>query len=450
MSISTLIIFLPLTLLMALALITRKMAEPMVAAALLAMLILHKTDFLNGTIDYMYGALSNSSYQFVLIILAGFGGMVKIFQESGALNGFGDWIAPFASGKKKPLILAWIMSGILFVDDYLSNLTVTFSLKDVTDRNGIPREHLAFQANAIDSCFCVILPFSSWVGFTIGLISDYGGDFNSYLKAIPFMFYPMLIIVCVLLLDLGIVPKVGHLKRAYERVEAGGPAFIEEEHGANLVNIELSSTEKRSSALNVIIPLFFMILGVMIFDKDLAHGLFLALLVQFVMYTTQKIMTIGEFFEHFLNGAMSMAGLAVIICFGFMLSAANKDMGLFDMIIGGVGAHIPVHLLPLFVFLIVGFSTFATAGCWTMQLICIPIFLPLAQSLGVPYELIIGPVMSGVSMGYTCCLYADSAFMTSAGSGVTNFRIIHTTMPYAIVCIILTCIAYFAAGFVFL
>lgn len=43
--------------------------------------------FLAGAIDALYGALSNSSYQFVLCITIGFGGMITLFQESGALMG---------------------------------------------------------------------------------------------------------------------------------------------------------------------------------------------------------------------------------------------------------------------------------------------------------------------------------------------------------------------------
>jgi len=49
------------------------------------MVLLHRQHFLTGAIDALYGALSNSSYQFVLCITIGFGGMITLFQESGAL-----------------------------------------------------------------------------------------------------------------------------------------------------------------------------------------------------------------------------------------------------------------------------------------------------------------------------------------------------------------------------
>ncbi len=44
----------------------------------------------------------------------------------------------------------------------------------------------------------------------------------------------------------------------------------------------------------------------------------------------------------------------------------------------------------------------------------------------------IAAVMSGIAMGYSLCFYADTVFMTTAGTGVSNITIIKTTIPYAI------------------
>lgn len=44
------------------------------------------------------------------------------------------------------MALAWAMALLLFVDEYLNALTVSFSVRDLADRHRIPREHLAFQA----------------------------------------------------------------------------------------------------------------------------------------------------------------------------------------------------------------------------------------------------------------------------------------------------------------
>ncbi len=424
--------FLPLTVLIVSALITRKMAEPMIGSTLLALLILHKQNILSGTIESIYGALTNSSYQFVILILLGFGGMIKAFQESGSLVGFGNWISRYASGPRKPLILGWLMGFVMFADDYLCTMTTTISLRETTDRNGIPREHLAYQTNSEASCICVLIPFSSWTAFTIGLLSEYDLNFGDYVRAIPFMFYPILMVALCLLVALGLFPRIGVLKEAYKRVEQGGSTESGEELGQSLVSLDSSGDYEPSSPVNLILPLVVMIIGVMIFDKDLIHGMYLAIFCQFILYVGQRRLTVAEFFEDFFEGARSMIALLIVVCFGFMLTAANEQLGLFDILIGSVGKAMPVWMLPAVVFVLAGFTTFATSGCWLMQIISIPIFMPLAMAGGLPLIYVVAPLMSGVTLGYGTCFYADSMFMTAAGTGVSNLRIVHTTMPYAL------------------
>lgn len=420
----------------------------MIAAALLAILIYYRGDFLAGIVESLYATISDPSYQFAVFMLIGFGGMIKLFQESGALVSFGNWAAKHASGQKKPLILAWLISLALFVDDYLNVLTVTFSLKDITDKNGIPREHLAFQANAVASCLCVLIPVSSWSSFMIGMLGTQDLGFSNYAGAIPYMFYAVITVILCLLIAAGVFPKLGTLKKSYERVEDGGPPLLVEEGSRSLVDIEMAENQSASSIFNIIIPIVVLVAGVMIFDHDLIMGIIIAVIVQFLMYTVQKVMTVGEFFENFFEGAKSMCTLAIVIFFGFILTSINKKLGFFDILIGGINHSIPAWTLPAITFLLVGFTTFATAGCLVMQIISIPLFIPIATALAFPVEPVIAAIMCGINMGYGCCFYSDSVFMTAAGTEVSNLRIIKTTIPYAVMTIALTTVAFLITGLI--
>ena len=284
--------------------------------------------------------------------------------------------------------------------------------------------------------------------FSIGLLSVHGLGFDDFVASIPYMFYPILMLALCLLIALGLFPKVGALKESYARVQSGGPVLMDEPQMKSLVNIETVEGQKPSSALNAIVPILVMVAGVLIFDDDLIHGLILAIVAQFLMYTGQRLMTIGEFFEKFFDGARSMTSLIIVICFGFMLSSANEKLGFFEILIGGVGETVPGWMLPVLAFILVGFTTFATGGCWVMQIIAVPIFIPLAQAAGIPVQFVIAAIMSGVTMGYGCCFYADAVFMTSAGIGVSNLRIIKTSAPYAIGTVILTAAGYLVCGLI--
>lgn len=78
------------------------------------------------------------------------------------------------------------------------------------------------------------------------------------------------------------------------------------------------------------------------------------------------------------------------------------------------------------------------------------VFLPIIVLivLAIKTKNMAAAIMCGVNMGYGCCFYADSVFMASAGTGVSNLRIIKTTAPYAIAVIILTAIAFLITGII--
>ena len=224
-----------------------------------------------------------------------------MFQKSGALLGFSDVMLKYANGPKKSLIFAWFMSIIMFLDDYLNTLGVSFSMRDITDRNRIPREHLAYQANCMAACLCVIIPFTSWTSFTVDLLKEEQLGFSDYVASIPFMFYPILTIICCLLLTIGIIPKIGALKSAYNRVEKGGSPIYEGEGTSKLVDMEMPENVRPSTPLNFVAPVIVMVAVVILYGNSLIHGLIAALAVQLIIYLPQKIMNLSEFFENLLS-----------------------------------------------------------------------------------------------------------------------------------------------------
>lgn len=442
----TVMAFLPLAFLIVYALKTRKMADTMVLATLLAVLLVHRQHFFTGLIDAMYTTLGNSSYQFALCSILGFGGMISLFQASGGLMGFRDLLAKAANTPRKTLLLAWLLSVIMFVDEYLNALTTTICLRDVSDKNRLPREHLAVQANIMACCLCVTVPFTSWTAFSVGLISDFGLGFTDYLQAVPFMFYPLAMMLVSLLLALGWFPKVGMLRQAYHRVASGGAAFEPGEKGEKLVDIDEVDEHNVSSAWNAIIPLAALVGGTVLFDNDLLHGIVIALVVQFLLYVLRRRMTVGEYFSHFFAGAKGMVSIAIVVGFGLMLSDANRALGLFDILINGIGSAVPAYLIAPLAFLLVALTVFAVGGCWAVMTIAIPVFIPMGLAAGVTAPLMIAAVMSGVTLGYSLCFYADAVLMTTAGSGVSNLTIIRATTPYALAVGTLSAAALLVAG----
>ena len=395
-----------------------------------------------------YGVLSNESYQFLLILLLGFGAIIKLFEKSGALLGFSDILSRFANTRKKAMVATWIMGIIMFVDDYLNVLAVSFSMKEITDRNRIPREHLAYGVNSMGASICVLIPFTSWSAFAIGTMTEQGLGFSDYVKAIPYMFFPIIAIIVCLLVALGVIPKVGLIKKAYERVDAGGPLLVEEESGGlPTMNMEGNNEGVQpSSPLNFMIPIVVLIAVMLLCNGSLVHGIIAAILSQLVLYTAQKIMTLSEFTNTLLEGVTGMASLAFVICFAYIVGVANDAMGFSNFVINGFNGAIPPSLLPAIAFLVVAGVSFAAASFWILIVISVPIFIPLAINMGIEPSIVVAAIMSGVAFGSKFCFYSDAVFMTSAGTGVPNITQIKAVAPYVLGSAVLSAIAFVIVG----
>lgn len=440
----------PIAVLIIGVLITKKMPEMIILSSIVGAVIVFKGDVFNGYVGWLYGALSNESYQFLLMLLLGFGGMIKLFERSGALMGFSNILSKFANTPRKSMVATWFMGIVMFVDDYLNVLAVSFSMKEITDRNRIPREHLAYGVNSMGACVCVLIPFTSWAAFAIGCMGEQGLAFGAYVRSLPYMFFPIIAILVCLLVALGVIPKVGLIKKAYARVESGGPLLMEEASGgSSIVKMEGGNDKvKASSPLNFVVPIAVLIVVMLLFDNSVVHGIIAALIVQMILYLAQKIMTLSEFMDTFFEGITGMAALAFVICFAYILGSANDAMGFSTFVINGLTSTIPPSLLPAIAFVVVGLVAFAAASFWVLIVITVPIFVPLSVSMGIDPAIIIAAIMSGVAFGSKFCFYSDAVFMTSAGTGVPNMTQIKAVAPYVLGSAALAAIAFVIVGFI--
>ncbi|NLD19629.1 MAG: hypothetical protein GX663_05195 [Clostridiales bacterium] len=435
-------------------LITKRMVEMIVVSTIIGAIIVYRSNVFDGYIELCYGALTNSSFQFLILLLLGFGGMIKLFEKSGAFQGFSNIISKFANTPKKSMVATWIMGILVFVDDYLNVLSVSFAMKDITDKHGIPREHLAYGVNSMGACVCVLIPFTSWAAFAIGVINEQGLGFTDYVRALPYMFFPIIAILLCLLVAVGIVPKVGPIKKAYERVASGGSVMpsVQEEGGTSFINMESSdegmSGVKPTSPLNFFIPIIVLIIVMLLCNNDVIHGIYAAIIVQLILYLAQRIMTLAEFVDAFLSGITGMASLSFIIMFAYVLSAENDALGFAPYIIDKLTQVIPPTLLPMIAFITVAFVAFAAGSFWILIVITVPIFVPLAASMGMDPVIVVAAIMSGVAFGSKICFYSDAVFMTSAGTGVSNMTQIKAIAPYVLGSAALAAICFAIVGFV--
>ena len=423
-----LIMLIPIILLVIVAFISRNLLFSMICAAFLAVVIECKGTFFTGFIDHIYEVLGNSTLQYILIFAVLAGAMIKLLEKSGAMTGFSKIMNKLANSSKKSMFLTWLLGGIVFIDDYLNALAVSTTMIGITDKQKIPREHLAYTVNSMGACVCVMLPITSWAACAISTLNDTGMGNKIYIQAIPFMFYPIAAIICCLLLALGIMPKIGNMKKAYERVNSGGDTLDEI---SKSTSEEIPVSNEKGNPWFFIIPMVVLVVVTIIFNINLVAGLMATLVVQGILYITTKTMTFKEFFECVERGAESMTEINLVVVAAFIMNLALSNMGFSDLVIKYCSENITPQLLPLIVFLAVAFLAYVTANFWALVVLTIPIFVPMAVKMGVNPAIIVGAIMSGVAFGSHCCMYADAVFMTSVGTGVNNMVQVKAMLPYA-------------------
>lgn len=408
----------------------------------------YKQDFFLSSITLARETLSSDQYQSLLFLVLGFGALIRLFEKSGALLGFNSIVRKFAKTQKHAMVVTWVLSLIIFIDDYLDILATSAAMKTTTDDLRIPREHLAYGINSMGACVCVLIPFSSWSAFAVSCIGEYGMGWGDYVKALPYMFFPIIAIVVCLLVAIGIIPKVGGLKKAYQRVAEGGPLHLKEEMGATVVNIEVDDKGEPSSPLNFIIPVIALVVVMIICGNDIVPGILAALIVQFFMYIPQKLMNVTEFINNAMEGLGTMVTLGICILFGNMIATCSSNMGFTDFIVKVLGAAIPPVLIPVITFVAIATVTWAACNFWVLILLTIPIFIPLAISTGMNPGIVLAALMSGAAFGSKFCLYSDCVFMTAAGTGVNNFAQIKVVAPYVLGSAALAAIAFLIVGII--
>ncbi|MCE2603855.1 hypothetical protein LH384_32720, partial [Pseudomonas aeruginosa] len=104
--------------------------------------------------------------------------------------------------------------------------------------------------------------------FFAGIFSDqkelqqYGEGMSIYIHAMPFIFYAITALIVVPLAIYGIIPKLGTMKKAYQRVAEGGNVYSQQSEKFNLSEKVMSQEEldtQDGKVMNFLIPMIVLI-----------------------------------------------------------------------------------------------------------------------------------------------------------------------------------------------
>lgn len=455
---------LPIFAILVIAVITKRTLFAMACGLGVAAILLTEGGLVgtvNTWIDYIYQSMANDSLQWLLVVIAMFGMLIHIFEKSRAVTDFGIWAGKFIKTKKMALFGTFIMGVIIFIDDYLNNLAVGTTMKGITDRLKIPRTQLAYVVNSVAAPVCVLIPLSSWAVFFAGLmekggVTIDGSGLKAYIHAIPYTFYGYIALLVVILHILGIIPKMGLIKKDSIRAEETGNVFPEGTD-PDLVESTLKQIQEEKNLnletsgarpYNFLIPLISMIVVTLLLDGDVLIGAMSALLVCGLLYIVQRKLSFFDYLTACFEGVESMSFVMILCVLAFAVQAANLDLNLAEYVIGITKPIMHGGFLPAAVFIVCAVYAYATGCFWDLAAIILPIVIPLAQAMNADPILACAAVFSGAAFGSNTCLYGDGVIICAQGCQIKSIDLMFATLPYALIAGGISAVLYLIFGFI--
>ena len=432
---------LPVAVVIVLVFFTRRTTVSLLAGTIVGAVLLYGTGFARPWLDVVYGVMGSDLWIWLVLVCGFFGSLVALFEASGGIMGFTGIAARFCRGERSTLLGAWLLGVVIFVDDWLSILSVGAAMRQATDRFRVPREMLAFVSNATASSVCVIVPTSTWGVFMISQLVSTGicpaeEGMTTFLHALPFLFYPLLALLCGMLYAAGILPRFGPMKKAYAVLRNRKPEPAEEDG---------EPAGKRSSALNFIIPVA-LITAITIATGEILYGTLACLVFCAVLYLPQKLMGPGEYLNTILSGFKDMVGVLFIVTSAFILRDINSLLGMPEYVIGAAKAAMSPQILPVAAFLIVTALGVAAGNFWGICAIAFPVIIPIAQALDGNLLLTAAAIISATAAASHICFYGSESTLACSAAQIDNVRYAQTAIPMLMVPFILSALFFLAAG----
>ncbi|MEE8815472.1 MAG: Na+/H+ antiporter NhaC family protein [Lachnospiraceae bacterium] len=431
--------------------ITKRCLEFMFAGSMVAAVFLFKSGFLAGWAQSLQDQLSENVWVMLVCLL--FGGLIGLLTDSKGSFGFSKYISKFCNTQRKTLLTTFVMGILIFVDDYLNVLSIGACMKKISDKQKLPRETLAYLLDSTGAPVCVLLPFSTWAVFYASLFYEQdsvkalgaGSPIASYTLAIPYLFYPIITLIIVFLFCMGWFPKLGPMKKAYERVEKTGMVYSERSRKYN--HAELEEDESEGNIWNFLIPMGVLVVYAVV-TGDILSAVILALIVCFVLYVPRKILTLDQFFASIIRGFADMLPTLTLLLTTFVLKDLSGQMGMTEYIIQIAEPYLFAEVFPAAVFVLGALLAFTTGSDWGMSSIITQIVFPLGAALGANPILIMAAVISGGTFGSHACFYADATLLASQSSGIDNMEHALSQLPYVIISAVASVACFTITGFI--
>ena len=249
----------------------------------------------------------------------------------------------------------------------------------------------------------------------------------------------------MVLFSLGIIPKLGGMKKAYRRVETTGKVYSDASRKYN--HEERRGYEEDGNIWDFVIPMAVLV-AIAIITSDLLLAVVVSIFVCVVLYIPRKVIELDQFFNLIVKGFADMLPTLILLILAFLLQKVTEEMQMTDYVISIAQPFLRGTLFPLITFILMAALAFATASFWGMSAVVAPIVFPLGAAIGANPILIMAAIISGGAFGSHACFYCDATLLSSSSAGIDNMEHAVSQLPYVSIAAVLSAVGFLVCGFV--
>ncbi len=438
-----------------LAIASRTSFEPLLIGCLVGFLLIGYKEHTNVFSDFIasfYKVMEDESSVWVILVCGLYGSLIGLMVRSGGTMKFGEWALKKIKTQRQALMGTWVLGLLIFLDDYLSALTVGLSMRRITDAFRIPRSKLAYIVNTTSAPWCVVVPISTWTIFVGKLletsgVAAKGKGLYTYWKMIPFVTYGYISVLLIPFFIYGLLPWFGKMKKADKVAAETGELTRMEVSLSGSIDVTPMNDKKQPKVLYFLLPILVLMASTIYFDIDALKGVMVTVAFTFIYYMILKLGTFKQLSETVFSGFNSMVYALAILMMSYILKDVNDKMGLTQYVLHGVSPYVNKALLPILVFGSLSLIAVTTGSSWGLYAVSLPLVIPLAQHLGSNVLLNCGAVVSAGVFGSNACLYSDATVLTAQSTQCNNLEHGLSQLPYATIAFGLSALAYLILGY---
>lgn len=406
----------------------------------------------SGVDTILQQSLGNGDFIWICEIVILIGVLFQLFRRAGVLAELARRFANRGHGRRSVELGTWAM-GFAIVDDYFSPLLTGAVMRPMSDKAGIPREKLAFLLDATTACVCILVPFTAWGAYLASLVATQPGLVTSaeqglsvVIAAIPWNFYPILMLLFAFAIAAGWLPDFGPMRSAEQRAKASGallapgarPLVTEDE-----IDTDTAPEPPPSLALELAAPVVLLI-GFGVWSLVVTGSV--RIVEAFMLATTWMILVLGlrrrfasvqDLGELVVKGAAAVVPALLIVAFAYALNAVTAELGAADYLIDRFIDDLSPASLVAITFTIAAAVSFATGTSWGTFALMMPVSLPLAlEFTGGGLDTLVYQTLAAVAgggiFGDHASPLSDTSVLSSVGAGSDHIDHVVTQLPYAV------------------